>query len=146
MDILADAAKELPDVQFVVAGNGMIDIEGDNILRVGFVTGRLLQTLIKNAEFVISPSVCTETFGLSYGEAIKLGTPVIATNLGAFPETVVDGFNGKLVELGDAENLGKAIEELWDDKKQIHELKTGCNKTELLSVEEYSRKAIKTYL
>lgn len=111
---------------------------GDNIQRVGFVTGRLLQTLIKNAEFVVSPSVCTETFGLSNGEAIKLGTPVVATNLGAFPETVIDGVNGKLVEPGDAGDLANGIRELWENRNNVKKLSKGCLDSSLLNVDQYT--------
>lgn len=144
--MLIDAAKSLPEVSFIIAGNGSMEdrIIGSNIHKVGFVKGRLLYTLIKNAEFVISPSVCTETFGLSNGEAIKLGIPVITTDMGAFPETVTDE-NGCLVQPGDTVALVRAVKELWYDKGKSESLKNGCNNTELLDSEQYGTIILKIY-
>ena len=135
-----------PEISFFLAGNGPLEdsIEGDNIRKIGFVRGRLLQELIKRAEFVVSPSVCTETFGLSNGEAIKLGTPVIATKLGAFPETVTDE-NGCLVEAGDVKKLAEAINVLWNDEDKMNKLRSGCRKTELLSSTEYGKRIQSVY-
>lgn len=136
--MLVKAAKELPDVQFMIAGNGTIDIECCNIQRLGFVSGRLLQTLIKNAEFVVSPSVCTETFGISNGEAIKLGVPVIATNLGAFPEAVFDGVNGRIVEAGDARALAKLVSELWNKIFELDRIRDGCRRSNQMTIDQYT--------
>lgn len=68
----------------------MIIVLIEKIQKIEFISGRLLQNLIQNAEFVVSSSVCTETFGILNGEVIKLGTAVISTRLGASLETVTD--------------------------------------------------------
>lgn len=144
--MLVKVAQMLPKIKFVLAGNGPLDdnIDGDNIQKVGFVGGRLLQTLIKNAEFVVSPSVCTETFGLSNGEAIKLGTPVIATNLGAFPETVNDK-NGCLVEADNMDALKNAVYEFWNNETKKQICRNGCKSTVLLSSGTYGKQILDIY-
>lgn len=144
--MLAETAKLLPKIRFIIAVNGPLDenIDEENLEKVGFVKGRLLQELIKKSEFVVSPSVCTETFGLSNGEALKLGTPVITTRLGAFPETVTDE-NGCLVEAGNVNALVEAIRECWDNSEKLVGLRNGCKKTLLLSNEDYGKEILKVY-
>jgi glycosyltransferase involved in cell wall biosynthesis len=48
-------------------------------------------------------------------EGQALGTPVIATRVGAVPEIMVDGETGILVRPGDAAELAKAITTLLPD-------------------------------
>ena len=59
------------------------------------------------------PSVCYETFGIILIESFRLGTPVIARDLGPFPEIVTRAGGGKLFST-EAE-LRDAMEALLND-------------------------------
>jgi glycosyltransferase involved in cell wall biosynthesis len=48
-------------------------------------------------------------------EALAHGTPVIATPVGAIPELIQDGVQGRLVPVGDVEALAAALREAQDD-------------------------------
>jgi glycosyltransferase involved in cell wall biosynthesis len=48
-------------------------------------------------------------------EALAAGLPVVATNVGALPEGVVEGLNGYLVGPGDWKDLGARISALISD-------------------------------
>ena len=61
------------------------------------------------ADVVVSASTDPEAFGRIIVEAQAMGRPVIATNHGAAPETVLNGVTGWLVAPGDPEALAKAI-------------------------------------
>jgi glycosyltransferase involved in cell wall biosynthesis len=61
------------------------------------------------ADIVVSASTDPEAFGRIIVEAQAMGRPVIATNHGAAPETVLDGITGWLVKPGDATALANAI-------------------------------------
>jgi glycogen(starch) synthase len=67
--------------------------------------------LINEATLLIAPSH-VEAFGLSALEAMQMGRPVIASNVGGLPEVVLDGKTGLLVPPKDAEALLLAIEDL----------------------------------
>ena len=57
--------------------------------------------------------------GLSHTlvEAMVVGMPVIATNVGGNPEVIQDGVNGILVNVGDKDALEKALVSLMSDAK-----------------------------
>ena len=59
----------------------------------------------------------TEANGLAVIEALALGTPVVASKVGALPELVAQA--GILVEPRDAERLAAALATLWSDER-IH--------------------------
>jgi glycosyltransferase involved in cell wall biosynthesis len=61
------------------------------------------------ADVVVSASTDPEAFGRIVVEAQAMGRPVIASNHGAAPETVIEGVTGWLVTPGDPEALAAAI-------------------------------------
>jgi glycosyltransferase involved in cell wall biosynthesis len=57
-----------------------------------------------------------EGFGLVVAEALRLGRPVVATDVGPVGAMVRDGETGRLVPPGDPLALGRAIRALLDDR------------------------------
>lgn len=62
------------------------------------------------SDVVVHASTDPEGFGRVVVEAMALGRPVIATNIGAPPEVVAEGETGWLVPPGDADALAAAID------------------------------------
>src|SRR6185369_3007481 len=62
------------------------------------------------AAVVVAPSIVPEGFGRVPVEAQAMGRPVIASDLGGFRETVMDGVTGLLVPPGDADKLAAALD------------------------------------
>jgi glycosyltransferase involved in cell wall biosynthesis len=56
-----------------------------------------------------------EPFGIVFIEAMTARLPIVATRVGAIPELVQNGLNGRLVEPGDVQGLANALSELLDD-------------------------------
>ena len=85
----------------------------------GFLHGRIANSEIcshyARAGIFVFPSLWHEPFGIPVIEAMAAGLPVVATRGGAFPEVVVDGETGILVERGDSEGLAAAIAKLLAD-------------------------------
>jgi glycosyltransferase involved in cell wall biosynthesis len=84
------------DAKLVVAGTGRLfnaiqqfirihDLEG-KILLLGWVEHNSLYSLLKDANALLIPSICAENAPLSALEALSVGTPVIASNVGGLPE------------------------------------------------------------
>ncbi len=64
------------------------------------------------ADVAVLPTTEPEAFGRSAVEAAAMGRPVIASNLGGYTETVVDGETGLLVTPADPAALAAALERL----------------------------------
>ena len=64
------------------------------------------------SDIAVFPVIEPEAFGRGAVEAQAMGLPVIASRLGGYTETVIDGETGLLVEAGDAVALAQAIERM----------------------------------
>jgi len=137
-EVLIDAAEQLvkgglEDVDFVLAGDaqGRIDYETgltDRIARAGLqdvvrIVGHCedMPAADRVADIVTVPSIEPEAFGRSAVEAQAVGTPVVVSNLGAVPETVLappdvaeGDRTGWRVPAGDAGALADAIRAALD--------------------------------
>jgi glycosyltransferase involved in cell wall biosynthesis len=81
---------------------------------VGYVAVDQRERLFKGAQLFALPSF-EEGFGLPALEAMAAGVPVVASNRGSLPEVVGDA--GLLIEPGDAESLGAAMDRLITDSR-----------------------------
>jgi glycosyltransferase involved in cell wall biosynthesis len=80
----------------IVAGKGTPDevtLEG-NVQHIGPVNAEQRNTLLAGARALVCPTIYIEPFGGVAVEAMLAGTPVIATDWGAFTETVEEGVTG----------------------------------------------------
>ena len=83
---------------------------GSRVCWLGLKTGSDLKNLYRDCLVVVNPSLLNETFGLTCIEALSAGKPVIASNVGAFPEVVSNGVDGVLFKSGDEGELASALE------------------------------------
>lgn len=81
--------------RLVIAGCGTYENElkhqfagNPNVQFLGRVPYNDLPRWYAGARATIVPSICYETFGLTILESLQQGTPVLASNYGALPETV----------------------------------------------------------
>jgi glycosyltransferase involved in cell wall biosynthesis len=94
----------------------LIDKEGlsEKVTIRGIVSNTEKYRLMMTHKVLVLPSLGDFTPGVLL-EGQALGTPVIATRVGAVPEIMVDGETGILVRPGDAAELAKAITTLLPD-------------------------------
>jgi len=78
-----------------------------------FVDRERLPGLLREADIFVAPSRWREPSGLSVGEALATGLPVIASHVGGIPE--VTGDAAVLVEPGDPVLLADALEHFAND-------------------------------
>lgn len=113
-------AAEITKVPLFIAGDyssmpELVSVLPKNVRLLGPMNQMQLKGFYANARFTVVPSICFETFGLTAGEAMSCGVPVIASRIGALPEVVDHGVTGYLVEPGNVEELANMINLLWKD-------------------------------
>ena len=104
---------------------------------IPFVHNPLVYT--KSSDIVLMCSQC-EAFGRVTVEAMKLGKSVIASNSGATPEIIEDGWNGLLYEPGNPVSLAEKIELLYKNKELREKLEVNAFKSanEKFNLDKYS--------
>lgn len=145
---LLKVCKELPQVNFVFAGTGPLEevVNGiPNIKNVGFQTGEALEQLIREARFSIYPSEWYENCPFSVMESQMYGTPVLGADIGGIPELIRVGKTGELFESGNATELKKQIEKLWNDRALTEQYSKNCKDIDFDTIAKYYEKLMKIY-
>lgn len=87
-------------------------------LRITFLHGvkhRAMKALYRAADIILIPTFAYEATSLAAIEAMTLGKPVIATNVGGLNDVIDDGFTGLLVRPS-VEDLARGVIKLSRDK------------------------------
>jgi glycosyltransferase involved in cell wall biosynthesis len=126
IDVAEIVKKRYDDVDFIIASAGgslkdiVIKAERRGIIKFyGFVPDEVLATLYAESHVALFPSR-DEAFGLVSLEAQASGTPVVATDIPAFRQSVINGVTGILVKPYESEVFAEAvikIKELWMSNK-----------------------------
>jgi glycosyltransferase involved in cell wall biosynthesis len=109
--IAGDAQGRVSYVQEMQAA-----IDGAGLREVVALAGHVdtMPVAFAASDIAVFPVTEAEAFGRGAVEAQAMGVPAIASNLGGFTETIVDGETGLLVPPGIAIALAAAIERMVD--------------------------------
>jgi glycosyltransferase involved in cell wall biosynthesis len=135
LDILVEAVdllqNEIPDLKVIIAGFGNDPAlkKTENNSRY-LVFNRYLSTveivaLNKCAKAIVCPYKSASQSGIIM-TALLFGKPIIASSVGAFRETIIDGINGLLVNPGSPEDLSIAIKRVFKDPELYNKLVAGA--------------------
>jgi len=103
------------------------------IIFTGKLTPEELANEYKSANVFTLPAIVdskgdTEGLGVVLIEAMELGLPVVASNVGGIPDVVVDGTSGILVPEKDPKALADAFKRLAADPALVQKLLDGAQK------------------
>jgi glycosyltransferase involved in cell wall biosynthesis len=109
VQFLVEVADEMA-LPIKIAGTGPLSEHYKNrtsrdIEFLGYKKGKELWNLVRNASFIIVPSVCYENNPLTILEAYAYGKPVIGARIGGIPEIIEHGKTGFLFDAGNKEQL-----------------------------------------
>jgi glycosyltransferase involved in cell wall biosynthesis len=136
-------------LRLLIVGDGkerekLEKLAGEKIEFLGY--RRETYSLLNSSDIFILPSL-TEGCSISILEAMSLGKPIIATNVGGTPELIQDGKNGLLISSKDIIALKEAIEKLVKDKKLRDKFgKNNKNKIKEFDIKKVIKKYEKIYL
>jgi glycosyltransferase involved in cell wall biosynthesis len=122
IDAAALVIRQIPDVRFVIAGEGELrgalerHIRERKLEKHVYLLGFRPDVLSLHKIFdVFVMSSVTEGLGTSLLDAMACGKPVVATMAGGIPEVVEDGLTGLLVPTRDPEAMAAAIVRLLNN-------------------------------
>lgn len=151
VDVLAEAAKRLPEARFAVVGEGPArawlerELAGTGTVFTGFLAGDALASAYASADVFAFPSD-SETLGFAALEAMAAGVCVVAARAGGIPHIVRDDVNGLLVPPGDAAALAGAIRGvLSDPDRRLRLAARGRADSERWSWEASTRELLRLY-
>lgn len=145
---LLEAARRMPEVQFVFAGYGEAEAEiarVPNARFVGFQTGTALEMLIRKATVSVYPSQWYENCPFSVIESQMYGTPVVGARMGGIPELIAEGQTGELFEAGNADDLEQKLRKLLDTPGLARQYAQACLEAPFETSESYYRKLMDIY-
>lgn len=99
-----------------------------NVRAVGAQPHEVVLDAFRRCTVAVVPSLMHEAFGLVALEAMKVGRPVIASDIGGLREIISDGKNGILVAPGDVEALHTALARVLTDTKLRARLRTAAKR------------------
>ena len=154
---LALVRKEVPDLTIRLVGDGadarpLFTLASDlDLLRSIEYLGRLSHhdalRIVAGVDIVLVPSRATEAFSLVALEAALLGKPVVATDVGGLPETVIHGETGLLTQDGNPQGLAAAVLRLIRDPALRSSMGVRARERALarFSMERYTRELRRIY-
>jgi len=133
---LLDERQKTKDERDVILSESEGSSQGNQPADIIF-TGKLspedLANEYKTANVFVLPAIVdhkgdTEGLGVVLIEAMELGLPIVASNVGGIPDVVVDGKSGILVPEKDPVALAEAFKRLEADATLIQKLLAGARK------------------
>lgn len=128
---MAKVRDELPHVRAIVVGDGeeseAVKLEAlRHTLRlertVEFVGRRANPADEMMAADVVALSSAWEGSPIAVVEALRLGRPLVSTAVGTVPYDLTDGLDARVVPIGAADELGRAIVEVLADPAKAEEM------------------------
>ncbi len=119
--IILQVARELPELDFVLIGSMAGDFRRDasnlpsNVKTFTEAPHAEVLSALVGSDIFLFPSFWREGFPLSLLEAMAVGLPVVASNVGAIPEMLDQGSGGSIVRPDDREAIVTALRRLAGD-------------------------------
>lgn len=122
LEAISKIKSQYPNIILLLIGEGVLRNElqektrqlniEENVRFLGYRAD--IPDLLSATDIYVHSSV-NEGFGIAIIEAMAVGLPVVATNVGGIPEIVINGVNGILVSPENPQALADAIKDLIDN-------------------------------
>lgn len=113
--LIYECAERMPDVLFIMVGDGAVKSDLENCLFVGEKKHEEIPLWMSAADILVLPSY-SEGLPNVVMEALSCSTPAIVTDVGGCSEVVKDGETGFIVPVGDVEALRERMKYLLENE------------------------------
>src|SRR3989339_1640561 len=137
LDLIESFAKiKLPHIRLGIVGVGE-DLskakrlsQGDNRIKFyGWLNHEKLGPLLSKADIVVVPSLCYENSPTVIYEALSMGLPGLAADIGGNSELIKEGLNGWIFPAGQFDILNKKIVSLYGQREKISSMADNCRRS-----------------
>jgi glycosyltransferase involved in cell wall biosynthesis len=125
LKVFCDVVSQMGQVRLLIAGSGSKEKAlrrkardlsiADKVVFAGYVPEADKVRFYNLADVYVLPS-SLEGFGMTAGEAMSCGKPVVATEVGSLPEVIVDGETGFLAPPGNWQQFAEQILTLFQNE------------------------------
>ncbi len=154
-EICDEVLSRVPDAKFFICGEGSMGdslrVElrkrklDDRVKLLGWIGVDRKIEILKQGSVFLLPSY-GEGMPMCVLEAMGLGLPVVATNVGGIPQLVANKKNGYICEPGDVKSISKALIALLGNPKKCSAMSSEAKKSaETRSFSAYSKQLKKIY-
>lgn len=133
-----EVIKQVPEAKLLIVGQGSVRswIENEiskkglenNITLHDWVPADKIAELHHGSAVLAAPSIWPDNLPLVICEAMFLGTPVLATNVGGVPDIVENGVTGRLVRPHDHGEMAMACIEMLKNVKNTNDISINARK------------------
>ena len=132
---LLECWKRGPDLPLLrVAGGGPLEEEArrtaatlENVQLLGNRSSADVMAMMGEAKALLCPSVWYEGMPRVAIESMAVGTPIVASRLGTYPEMITDGENGVLFESGNPDALLERLRAM-ESARALEGMRTGTRR------------------
>ena len=107
---------------------GLVKKYSDHVKFEDFMPQKSLFERIKEASFIVVPSICYDNMPNVILESFVHGKPVVAASIGSFPELIDDRITGLLFDAGSVEDLTEKLMWAIDHQHEVKEMGKNARK------------------
>jgi glycosyltransferase involved in cell wall biosynthesis len=149
--------EKFPNTHLFIAGDGSdksrlelivskFNLE-KHVTFLGHIARPAIEDLYKRASVVVVPSVYPEAFGKVGIEAMSVGRPVVASNVGGISDWLIDGKTGFLVPPKDPVAISKAVIKIFSNPELFFQMmKQARKKAEEFDLNKHVDRMEKIYI
>jgi glycosyltransferase involved in cell wall biosynthesis len=109
----------------------------------GWLPSVQLMPLLAKMDVLVVPSLCYENSPTVIYEALALGIPVLAADIGGVAELVQEGHNGWVFPAGDFDTMNKKINIIYKQRDKLSKLVQNCKQSvDKYHADKYSKKIL----
>ncbi len=116
---------KIPSIKIIIAGEGKIELDLINNSNIEIINRQLsneeITFYIKKSKIILCPYLSASQSGIPM-VSFLFGKPVIATNVGGFPEMIEHMKTGLIIPVADSKAISDAIELLLTNKELLNSM------------------------